>query len=56
MEVTVTNICRELEKTTLRGSRDDWGEESERIFQTLELIKSRFGEKIVALDIEPKAS
>lgn len=52
MQIRVEEICRELEKVALQGNREDWGEESERIFQTLEAIIFHFGKEILYLNVE----
>ena len=49
MLMKVSNLCYALDRATLAGSQEDWGENSQALFDLYKSLSKRLGEQVVRL-------
>ncbi len=49
IRVKVDALCDALDRATLRGSREDWGRESEALYEMYEALRRLRGQNLVRL-------
>ena len=49
MQVRIRDLCGALDRATLTGSQEDWGERSQRLFEFYKHLSKRAGDQIIHL-------
>lgn len=49
MIVKVRDLCGALDKATLTGSQEDWGEHSQRLFRLYKRLSKHLGDQVVKI-------
>lgn len=50
---SVESICDTLQRNLFQGNREDWGAETENIYQALETLATKHGQETIKLPQSP---